>query len=484
MAGKMPTGGYVFDLAVGETAEVALPGGARHTVKLTGLTEDRCGARGIIRFPKAHVEVDGEPLDLPAALYHMPTRLGDMQIGCAVTRGVSEALKPYRDVFALEKDARIRCWPAGGPLFAAEPLVYPARQAWFASMTQMANEKTHVDAGEAFLVDPKRHVYHHFGMDFGGYEYAVPVVAARGGQVVVCGEAAVPGYDPEAGGQPRYDRVVVRDDEDWYFLYSHLTMVASRIELGGRVEAGDPIGLLGKEGSSGGWSHLHFGIRCVQPGGRFGEVEGYPFLVEAYLHEHPGALLACARPHLVGLVGEPVALDGRRSICDGSEITGYRWRLHTGEEVSGPGATLTYEREGIYSEMLTVEDARGQTDVDFCVVQVVPQDGDPARTPPGIHLAHYPTEGIRAGQPVAFKVRCFFKGPFASNVGGEDRWDFGDGTTATSWSSSAARGPASTDTDYAERWHAFGKPGRYIVTVRRTGANGIEATAQVKVEVG
>ena len=75
--------------------------------------------------------------------------VGGCRIGCAVTRGVSEALKPFREVFALDKDARIRVWDADGPLFNERPLVYPARQAWFASMTQMANEKTHVDAGEA-----------------------------------------------------------------------------------------------------------------------------------------------------------------------------------------------------------------------------------------------------------------------------------------------------------------------------------------------
>ncbi len=321
-------------------------------------------------------------------------------------------------------------------------------------------------------------------MDFGGYEYAVPVVAAREGEVVVRGEDAVPGYDPEAGGALRYDRVVVRADENWFFLYSHLTMIDSGIRLGQRVGAGDPIGLLGKEGSSGGWSHLHFGMRTMQPSGRYGEVEGYPFLVEAYLDEHPGSLLACARPHLVGTVGEAVELDGSRSICDGSSIETCCWTLHNGETVGDVRTSVIYEKEGIFSEMLTVTDERGQTDVDFCVVQIVPQDGDPARTPPGIHLAHYPTEDIRPGQPVAFKVRCFFRGPFEGNAGGEDEWDFGDGRTATSWSDSPARAGSSTDTDYAERWHAYEKPGRYIVTVRRTGVNGVQSTAQIKVEVG
>ena len=59
----------------------------------------------------------------------------------------------------------------------------------------------------------------------------------------------------------------------------------------------------------------------------------------------------------------------------------------------------------------------------------------------------------------------------------------GDGTSAVSWAESPARTGNSTDTDYAERWHAYDRPGRYIVTVSRTGANGVQATAQVKVNV-
>ncbi|NOZ22545.1 MAG: peptidoglycan DD-metalloendopeptidase family protein, partial [Planctomycetes bacterium] len=194
---------------------------------------------------------------------------------------------------------------------------------------------------------------------------------------------------------------MVQDEQGWYYLYSHLDMIDPTIELGRPIEAGDPVGALGKEGSSGGWAHLHFGIKCIQPSGRLGQVEGYPFLVEAYLHEHPGALLACTRPHRVGMVGEEIELDGSRSICDGGKITSYQWTLQNGSTADSIRTTVKYEQEGMYSEMLTVADDRGQTDVDFCVVQILPQDGDPARTPPAMHLTYYPTDHILPGQPIA-----------------------------------------------------------------------------------
>jgi len=481
--GEIPKGGLVFDLSIGESAEVRLGDGTSRRITLLSVEEPRCKVRGVIRFPRVAVDVDGEKADIPAALYHMPQVVKGMRIACSVTRGVVEEVSRHRNVYALDKDARIRCWNADGPLFDTTPLLYPAKQRWFASMTQMANERCFVNACELPLLKPDGYVYYHYGLDIGGHDRAVPIVAVRGGRVVVRGDECVPEYNDE-GGNTRYDRVVVRDETGWHYLYSHLDMIAPGIKLGGSIEAGEPIGVLGKEGASGGWSHLHFGITSPQPSGRYGQVEGYPFLVEAYLHEHPGALLACARPHRVAAVGEPVPLDGSRSICDGGMITAFRWTLHDGEVAEGVTAEKVYTQEGMYSEMLTVTDDRGRTDVDFCVVQILPRDGDPARTPPAMHLTYYPTEDIRPGQPIAFKVRTFFGRDFEENRAGEEVWDFGDGATATTCSGAPGRGSGCAEKDFDERWHAYDKPGRYIVTVRRTGKNGLSATAQVRVEVG
>ncbi|MBM4083777.1 MAG: metalloendopeptidase, partial [Planctomycetes bacterium] len=371
---EAPRGGRVFDLAVGESAMAALRDGNRRRVTLLAVNEPRCRVRGVIRGPSVTVDVDGEPAEVPSAEYHLPQVVKGLKVACSVTRGVAEAVGRHQDVYALDKDARLRCWALDEPLFGPTPLVYPAKQAWFASMTQMANERCYVNACELAPTKPTDYIYHHYGLDIGGHDRAVPIVAARSGRVVVRGEEKAPDYNGE-GGEVRYDRVVIRDDAGWWcFLYSHLDMIAPGIKLGGHVEAGDPVGVLGKEGSSGGWSHLHFGITGPQPSGRYGQVEGYPLLVEAYLHEHPGALLACARPHRVAAPGETVALDGSRSVCDGTRIRAFRWTLHDGETVDHVRAVRTYPNEGMFSEMLTVTDERGRTDVDFCVVQILPVD--------------------------------------------------------------------------------------------------------------
>ena len=486
---EISKGGHVFDLALGETAVFRLKDGTSRKIKLMEVNEPRCRVRGVIRFPEITIDVDGERAKVPAGLYNSPQLVNGVKIGCSLTHDMAEILKKQSDWRAFDKDARIRCWGPDEPLFGTPPLVYPVKQRWFATMTQMTNERTCVGSGELPLNKPGEYIYYHDGMDIGGHDKAVPVVAAHGGKVMSCGNEVASDHD-ENGWDLRYDRVVIRDDSGWYYLYSHLDMLSPALKAGDHIKAGDFIGVLGKEGSSGGWGHLHFSIRSLQPSGRYGEVDGYPFLVEAYLNEHPGELLACARPHLVAAVGETVELDGSRSICDGGKITSFRWNLHDGKIVDGIKAAKVYQQEGLYSEMLTVRDNRGKEDVDFCVVQILPPDATPEKTPPSMNLTCYPTENIHVGQPVAFKVRTFFKEEFSANKGGEEIWDFGDGTTATScsdpdnprWNVILTYGD-SKNSDYAERWHAYDKPGRYIVTVRRTGKNHLTAMAQVKVDV-
>jgi murein DD-endopeptidase MepM/ murein hydrolase activator NlpD len=73
---------------------------------------------------------------------------------------------------------------------------------------------------------------------------------------------------------------------------------------------GQKIATLGKEGGSGGWSHLHYEILSRQPSGRLGTLEGYAFLWEAYLRQYKPHVIAVARPHQAVLVGEKVLLDG------------------------------------------------------------------------------------------------------------------------------------------------------------------------------
>src|SRR5262249_21131644 len=156
---------------------------------------------------------------------------------------------------------------------------------------------------------------------------------------------------------------------------------------------------LGKEGSSGGWAHLHFDIKAKQPSGKWGIQDAYPFLWEAYERQHRPQIIAVARPHHLVAVGEKVTLDGSRSWSAAGKVTRYQWTFHDGSTAEGATVERAYKRPGSYSEVLKVTDARGHVDYDFAIVQVLDR-GKKDQLPPTIHASYAPTFGVRAGDPV------------------------------------------------------------------------------------
>src|SRR4029077_1221565 len=149
------------------------------------------------------------------------------------------------------------------------------------------------------------------------------------GVVVSAGKAILPGYE-NTPARPRYDVIYVLDDQGWYYRYSHLQSFDPAIKTGATVALGQKIGVLGKEGDSGGWSHLHFEIVSRQPSGRWGTQEGYAFLWEAALRRDQPAVVAVARPHRLAWTGERVTLDGSGSWCRTGKIARLDWTFHDG----------------------------------------------------------------------------------------------------------------------------------------------------------
>src|SRR5262249_6108661 len=169
------------DLNVGESQAVELADGKKVTVKLLDLKETRDDLRKAVRRAEVTVEVAGEKASLVSANYRLPITVGGVQIDCPVTRGYRQNTAKGvagEDPWGLEKDARLRLWPADSPLMNPDTFRYPARQRWFASGTHMANEPVHVDGGEDPFV---KDIYYHYGLDIGGAEALVEVVAATDG---------------------------------------------------------------------------------------------------------------------------------------------------------------------------------------------------------------------------------------------------------------------------------------------------------------
>lgn len=459
----------VADLKVGETQPVELGNQKKVLVKVLELHETRDDIRSAVRLARVKVEVDGQPITLLSGNYHLPQSVAGVKIDCPITRGYLE--NSNTDAWGLVKDVRLRLWPADSPLLRPGTFVYPVKQRWFASATQMANEPVFVDGGERPSV---RKIYYHYGLDIGGAEGMVEVVAATDGLVVSSGTTVLDGYE-KTPARPRYDVVYLLDEQGWYYRYSHLHTIDAAIKPGQTVKKGQKLGLLGKEGASGGWSHLHFDITSRQPSGKWGIQEGYAFLWEAYHNQYRPVIQAVARPHQLAWTGQKVTLDGSRSWA-ADKIERHEWTFSDGKTARGQTAVRTYERPGNYSEVLKVVDAGGRIDYDFAVVQVLDRER-PDRLPPTIHAAYFPTLGIKPGDAITFKVRTF------RSTEGNETWDFGDGSPAMNVQSDGNVKPLARD-GYAVTTHSYAKPGHYLVRVERAARDGSKAIAHLHVRVG
>jgi len=461
----------VVDLNIGQQQQVELADGTQASVKLLELRETRDELRSAVRGAGALVEVNGQRAEIPSANYHLPIMAAGVKIDCPVTK--SYLRDSGGNPWGLTKDARLRLWPADSPLIAPGTFAYPVKQRWFASATQMANEPVFVDRADCPL--PKRKVYYHDGLDFGGAEGLVEVVAAVDALVVSAGKEILPEHK-DAPPKPRYDVVNLLDERGWYYRYSHLKSIHPAIRPGRKVKIGQTLGLLGKEGGSGGWSHLHFAIKSMQPSGLWGTQEAYAFVWEAYQRQYKPKLIAVARPHQIFWAGQKVTLDGTRSWSASGKIVSYEWTLSDGRTASGRTVEKSYARPGDYSEILEITDADGNTSYDFAIVYVMDKQ-HPEWCIPTIHPTFAPTQNIQPGDSVTFKVRTF------GTTAGQETWDFGDGSPQVTVRSDGNVDPANPK-GYAEATHIYKQAGKYLVKVQRTDEHGVTATAHLYVPVG
>lgn len=461
----------VVDLNLGESTEVTLCDGSQATVKLVNLIEIRDEVSQAVRQAEVTVEVNGQQGKLVSATYHLPQMIGNVQIDCSITKGYNENGSP--SFWGLDKDARLRLWPEGSPLVRPETFSYPVKQKWFATDTQMANDPVYVDGGERA---GERTIYYHSGLDIGGSEGLVEVVAATDALVVSIGEVVLDEHRHDTPVSPRYDVVYLLDGRGWYYRYSHLKEIDETIVPGRVVSRGDRVGLLGKEGGSGGWSHLHFEIKSRQPSGKWGTQEGYAFLWEAYRREYKPKVIAVARPHHVIFTGDSVTLDGSRSWSESGTIAGYEWHCGDATIASTPHIERKYDKPGRYSEVLRITDDKGNVSCDFAVVMVVDRE-HPERLVPSIHPNYYPTSGILPGDAITFKVRTF------NTTSGNEIWDFGDGSAKVEVQSDGNAVKLDPD-GYAVTTHHYEKPGDYLVRVTRSNEHGVAAVGHLHIHVG
>ncbi len=455
----------VVDLNIGEMQEATLNNGETCKIELLEVREERDRVMHAIRQVEVDVKVNGEKATLVSGLYRLPRLVGGVQIDCPVT--VNYNKDSHINHWGVVKHARFRLWPKDSAWIRPNSFVYPVGQRWFASQTWFSNEAVSSRSGGKF--------YYHAGLDLGASEHLTPVLAATDGRVV-----SVAGHSednlPKTAVSPRYDVVYLQDNRGWYYRYSHLSAISTPVRLGAIVKAGQPIGVVGKEGGSGGWTHLHFEIKSLQSSGQWGTQDGYAFLWQANRQQHSPEVVAVARPRHLALVGEKVTLDASHS-WSSTSIRSYHWKFSDGTTASGESVQRVYRRPGFYNEILTVTDVKGNSDVDFAIVKVIPEGGT-WNSVPTIHATYHPSIGVRTGDPIVFKVRARY------TVEGLDVWDYGDGSPKETVRSNTDTSTHAWDgVGYASTKHRFQKPGRYIVTVsRKTPLGTITDRLVVRVE--
>ena len=454
-----------IDLDTGESINVELPDGTTATIDLLTVHERRGEVWNEVYHAAVDLRVNGVEARIVSGMYRLPQAVGGVQVDCPITGGLRD--NSHMDHWALDKDARLRIWPGEAAWITPETFVYPVNQQWFASQTWFTNEPV--------SARPNGKLYYHSGLDIGGAEGLVDVYSATDARIVSHGTDVLPGHEIDSPVEPRYDVLYLLDERGWYYRYSHLQSFEESLKLGDRVSMGQKIGTLGKEGASGGWSHLHFEIKASQPSGRWGTLDSYAFLWQAYQHQHRPEVIAIARPAHIVFAGSDVQHDGTRSWTSANRIASYEWTFSNGSTATEPAPTQSYDKPGTYIETLKVTDEIGQSDYDFVRVKVFDPE-HPDAAPPRLHATFFPTFDLHPGTPITFKVRAF------ETTHGEETWDFGDGTEPVKTQSDGNVEPRNKD-GYAVVTHTYQQSGDYLVHVSRSNRQGVTAEDRLHVRI-
>lgn len=417
----------IFTLNEGESHLIKLDNGDAHNVQLVSITEHKDDVNNLITRVDVNILIDSKPLVLICAPYVMPTVINGLCIQADTTSNFVE----------MPKKVQFSAWDASDPIVDVNVFGFPIQDyRLFSHGIQAFNEPVYLGLGDG---DPQgQKFYHNYGMDMAGYEGGEDVVSATEGDIIFFW----PSRDDLCS-------VVVEDKDGFTWEYAHLSSILPEIVLGTHVKRGQKIGVLGKTGPSGNFSHLHLGSFLsrtdMENGKENKRLNLYPWLVTAYQSAHLKSVYAVARPHILALTGEKVLLDASNSIAFGTKIISYKWILPDGRIIKKSKTDVVFDSPGVYAATLHVKGRNGAEDIDFCQIRVFSKRKPEAHMP-SIFMSYSPTEIIRTGQPVEF--RFWFQGENP----GEFTIDFGDGSKTTSCQS------------YDVITHSFVKKGIYIVT--------------------
>ena len=432
----------IFCLDEGVDRKVTLASGRTFSICLLSVNEQRDTVVGLIRRAEVRITLNGEPHDLICAPYVMPTKIGDVRIQADATSGFTKL--PGRVQFSA--------WDAADPIVDLSKFTFPLPDYRLLSHgMQCYNEPVHLGRKDG---DPSSGAFYHaYGIDFAGFEGGENVVSCVDGRVVrVLPDAIL---------------VDIRDETGLIWEYHHLDSIAPGLAVGDVVQKGDVIGVLGRSGPSGNFSHLHVGAFLTGDHMNQGEytrrLNWYPWMIEAWRAGHPSEPLAVSGAHHQVRVGESFVLDGSYSVPGNRPIVRTQWELPDGTIINTTKTTQSLPEPGVYVAALRVWDSAGREDVDFHKIKVFSK-GVPEPWLPSIFMTSTPTRAVCAGEPVRF--RAWLHGAEQAPM----RFDFGDGRVIGKYAS------------FTVVEHAFRDPGLHVVTATAE-VNGIKTTSKQKVIV-
>jgi murein DD-endopeptidase MepM/ murein hydrolase activator NlpD len=429
-------------LNIGETTLFRLTDGRLKRIRLISVKEEKDSVIRLVRRAEVRLEVDGETLDLPCAPYVLPKEKDGLRLQVDTTSGWLK----------MGKRVQLSLWEAADPVVDTSLFVFPlAGYRLFSQGTQSYNEPVHLGEGDG---DPTgQRFYHNYGFDMAGFEGRDKVVSPIDGKVIA--------VRPDEGW------VAIEDDRGIVIDCGHMDSIHPGIEEGATVKRGQKVGVLGRKGPSGNYSHLHLGLylsrKDFEADRPCRNLNLYPWILAAYQTLTRTQLIAVARPHHTALTGEKVVFDGTGSVALSGTIVSYRWEFPDGTIIDGPVAAKVFDRPGAYTAVLRVEDDRGGRDFDICRVRIYTASG-PEDMLTTLFFSVSPSLGLRPGGKV------YFRGWPQGGDSGQIRLDFGDATARENYE------------PFSDVEHFYNEPGIYIVTASAE-KDGRPAMTKLKVVV-
>ncbi len=389
------------------------------------------------------VEINGKPEILIKQAYQFPQEFSGLRwyVETLVGWETSSQVDAETD---LEKDLRISVRKVGEP-WGFDDLVYPIRNyRWHAS--------SYMNTWSALV--PYNHLYYHRGEDMAAIPDKYDVLALFNGRVII---------SPYPDGDGRSNSLSAEGEDGFGFRLAHMNTesILPTSAQGMDVKTGQILGKTGEtwDGYKSQHTGPHLHVELAYKGTR---ISSYPYLMEAYFRDYPDQVLAIAGGYRFGIVGDTITLDGSRSLArPGEKMSEMYWITHFGDTVENEMHHLVYNRPGLYSEQLIVQNDEGEIDRDFLQVRIF----DPEKDGHDIvcrHVHYWPVRDIHPGDSVLFWNRL------VNNVR-PVRIDFGDGR------------PSEIVED--EIWHVYNYAGNYVVTFDTCGKDDEPATIQLEVVV-